>query len=91
MKRKELLENNLTEDKNVKATVDKAIAADTKFLKREKRNLEDKIEDLEEQLKNRLSSEVAIDKSVIESVYGQLKETQNLLALYTEFEQKFIN
>lgn len=91
MKRKELLENNLTEDKNVKATVDKAIAADTKFLKREKRNLEDKIEDLEEQLKNRLSSEVAIDKSVIESVYGQLKETQNLLALYTEFEQKFLN
>lgn len=90
MNRKELLENNLTEEKNVKTVVEATVAADAKFLKREKRNLEDKVEDLEEQLKVRLSSTTPLDKSVIESVFNSLKETKSLLAIYNEFEENYV-
>jgi len=89
-KRKDLLENSLTEEKNVKVLIDATVAADSKFLKREKRNLEDKIEDLEENLKQRLSTNTPIDKSTVESAFNTLKETKATLALYAEFEETYL-
>ena len=41
MKRRELLQVTLSEEKNVQTVVENATKADSKFLKREKRNLEE--------------------------------------------------
>lgn len=90
MKRRELLQSNLTEEKNVKTVVDTTVAKDQKFLKRAKRDLEDEIEDAEESLKNRLSSDTAIDKATIEQVYGDIKVKKAKLQLYTDFEKEYL-
>lgn len=90
MKRRELLELNLTEEKNVKSVVDSVLSADQKFIKRAKRDLEDSIEDLEESFKERLSSNVALDKSVVENLYSQLQEKKALLSLYKSFESEYL-
>ena len=90
MKRKELLEAGLTEEKNVTTVVTKTIKEDSKFLTRAKRDLEDKIQDLEDQLENRLSSQTALDKSVIESLFNSIKENKTTLELYKEFEKTYI-
>lgn len=90
MKRKELLENSLQEEKNLQTVVSNTTKQDSKFLTREKRNLEDKIEDLKEQLEQRLSQTSAIDKSVIEVLYNSMKETEKTLGLYKSFESEFI-
>lgn len=91
MKRKELLQATLSEEKNVQTVVENTTKADSKFLKREKRNLEDKIEDLEEKLQARLSSAVPLDKSVVESFYNELQTTKSTLDLYNSFEKEFIS
>lgn len=88
--RKELLEANLSKEENVESTVKATVAKDAKFLKRSKRDLEDKIEDLKEQLETRLSSNLVLDKAVIESSYSALKDAEALLALYVSFEDEFI-
>lgn len=91
MKRKELLQATLSEEKNVQTVVENTTKADSKFLKREKRNLEDRIEDLEEKLQARLSSAVPLDKSVVESLYNELQTTKSTLDLYNSFEKEFIS
>lgn len=91
MKRKELLETALLEEKNAQTVVENTKKADAKFLKREKRNLEDKIEDLEEKLQVRLSSTEPLDKSVVENLYNELQTTKSTLDLYKSFEKEFIS
>lgn len=90
MKRQELLKVSLQEEKNVATVVENITAQDSKFLKRTKRDLEDKIEDLEESLKVRLSAQTPLDKSVIEVTYSQLLETKATLDLYKKFEENYI-
>ena len=90
MRRQELLKVSLQEEKNVASVVEGITAQDSKFLKRTKRDLEDKIEDLEESLKVRLSSQTPLDKAVIESTYSQLLETKSTLDLYKKFEENYI-
>lgn len=90
MKRKDLLLSELSEDKNVTTVVAVTIAKDTKFLKREKRNLEDNIEDAEEMLKLRLSSNSIIDTSIILVTYAKIIELKDQLALYEAFEAEYI-
>lgn len=91
MKRKQLLEASLQEEKNVATVVSVTTKADEKFLKRTKRDLEDNIEDLTERIQNRLSSTEPLDKSVVENLYNELKEVKSTLVLYKEFEKEFIS
>ena len=90
MNRKELLELSLNEDKNVTNLVSSALNDDKKFIKRAKRNLEDEIEDLESELKNRLSSSTPLDKSVIEVTYSQINDKMETLSLYESFEEEYL-
>lgn len=90
-KRKELLETSMTEEKNVSMVVANTVAADNKFLKRAKRDIEDSIEDLGESLKQRLSQTEAIDKSVVEVQYQQLASLKAKLELYKEFERNYLS
>jgi hypothetical protein len=91
MKRKQLLEVALSEEKNVNTVLNTTVQADAKFLKRQKRDLEDSIEDIKDKIQQRLSSSQPLDKSVIESLYNELKTTESTLALYKEFEKEYIN
>lgn len=90
MKRKDLLQENLTEEKNVKTLVDSTVGKDVKFVKRAKRDLEDEIEDSEEKLKERLSANTPIDKNTIEEIYGSIKEKKELLGVYKSFEKEYL-
>jgi hypothetical protein len=91
MKRRHLLEASLQEGKNVKTVVGTTTNADAKFLKRSKRDLEDKIEDLTERLQARLSSTEPIDKAVVENLYNELQSVKSTLELYNSFEVEFIS
>lgn len=89
MNRKELLESGLTEDKNVSSVVAITLAKDVKFLKRTKRDLEDAIEDAEETLKLRLSSNTVIDSSVVLVTFAKIMELEEELKLYNSFESSY--
>ena len=91
MKRTDLLKVTLSEEKNVNTVLDNTTKADTKFLKRTKRDLEDKIEDLQEKLQVRLSSTEPLDKAVGENLYNELQTTKSTLGLYKSFEKEFIS
>jgi hypothetical protein len=91
MKREVLLKTSLAEDKNVNVVIENTLKADTKFLKRTKRDLEDKIEDLQEKLQVRLSSTEPLDKSVVENIYSTIVTTKETLKLYEAFEKEFVN
>jgi hypothetical protein len=91
MKRTDLLKVTLSEEKNVNTVLDNTTKADAKFLKRTKRDLEDKIEDLQEKLQVRLSSTEPLDKSVVENLYNELQTTKSTLDLYKSFEKEFIS
>ena len=91
MNRKSLLESSLTEDKNVNSVVATTLAKDAKALKKAKRDLEDALEDAEDALKERLSSNIPIDKSVVEVSFLNIKELREVIALYKEFEKEFIS
>lgn len=91
MKRADLLKVTLSEEKNVTAVLDNTTKADSKFLKRTKRNLEDTIEDLQERLQVRLSSTEPLDKAVVEKLYNELQTTKATLDLYKSFEKEFIS
>jgi hypothetical protein len=90
MKRKDLLLSELSEDKNVTTVVAATLLKDIKFLKREKRNLEDKIEDAEESLKLRLSSNAVVDASTVVVAYAAIITLKGELALYEAFEAEYI-
>lgn len=87
--RKQLLEAGLTEEKNVTTLVASTLLKDAKFLKKAKRDLEDQIEDAEDNLQERLSSNTALDKSVVEVAFSGLKELKEKLELYQSFENQF--
>lgn len=91
MKRKELLSVALSEEKNVNTVLDNTTKADSKFLKRTVRDLEDKIEDLGEKLQARLSSTEPLDKAVVENLYNEIVTTKATLELYKDFEKEFIS
>lgn len=90
MTRKQLLEGNLTEEKNVATVVTNTLAKDAKALKKAKRDLEDKIEDAEDALTERLSSNVPLDKSVVEVTFSNLQDLRATSALYEAFEKEFL-
>jgi len=89
--RKQLLEASLTEDKNVATVVTATLAKDLKSLKKAKRDIEDKLEEAEEALEERLSSNVPLDKSVVEVTYAKVKELKEALDLYSEFESAYLS
>jgi hypothetical protein len=91
MKRLELLKQTLTEEKNVEVVIVNTTKADGKFLKRTKRDLEDRVEDLQEKLQVRLSSTEPLDKAVVESLYNEVVTTKATLDLYKSFEKEFIS
>lgn len=90
MKRKNLLETALSEEKNVTTVVENTVKADQKFLKRAKRDLEDEIEDLGVALETRLSQNTPLDKSVIENTYSNLLAKKELLKTYQAFEAEYV-
>ncbi|HSE99753.1 MAG TPA: hypothetical protein VLA48_02565 [Nitrososphaeraceae archaeon] len=90
MNRKELLSANLSEEKNVTTVVTNTLAKDAKFIKKAKRDLEDLIEDAEEKLEERLSSNTPLDKSVVEVLYASLVGLKATLALYEKFEKEVL-
>jgi len=90
MNRKELLSANLSEEKNVTTVVTNTLAKDAKFIKKAKRDLEDQIEDAEEKLEERLSSNTPLDKSVVEVLYDSLIGLKATLALYEKFEKEVL-
>ena len=89
MKRTDLLKQSLTKDKNVELTVETAVSTDKRFLKREKRNIQDSIEDLEAELTKRLSAKEPLDKSTIEVTFQNIQGKKELLALYESFEETY--
>lgn len=90
MKRNELLKQNLTEEKNVEVLVSDVAEQDKRFIKREKRALEDQIEDLQVDLKKRLGAKTPLDKSTIEVTYQAIKTAKETLELYKEFEKEYL-
>lgn len=89
--RKTLLESAMTEEKNVTAVVATTLAKDVKFLKRTKRDLEDAIEDAEEALKLRLSSNTVIDASTVTVTFAKIMELEEQLKLYESFEATYFS
>lgn len=87
--RKTLLESAMTEEKNVTTVVATTLAKDVKFLKRTKRDLEDAIEDAEEALKLRLSSNTVIDASTVTVTFAKIMELEEQLKLYESFEATY--
>lgn len=90
MNRKELLESSLTEDKNVNTVVVNTLKKDVKAINKAKRDLQDALEEAEDQLEDRLSSNVPLDKSTVEVVYAKVKDLKDTLALYEAFEKEFL-
>lgn len=89
--RKQLLESAMTEEKNVTTVVATTLAKDVKFLKRTKRDLEDAIEDAEEALKLRLSSNTVIDASTVTVTFAKIMELEEQLKLYESFEATYFS
>jgi hypothetical protein len=90
MNRKQLLSASLTEGENVSNVITNTLAKDAKFIKKAKRDLEDQIEDAEEKLEERLSSNTPLDKSVVEVLYDSLIGLKVTLALYEKFEKEVL-
>lgn len=91
MNRKQYLESAMTEEKNVTTVVATTLAKDVKFLKRTKRDLEDAIEDAEEALKLRLSSNTVIDASTVTVTFAKIMELEEQLKLYESFEATYFS
>jgi hypothetical protein len=90
MKRKEYLESAMTEEKNVATVVSTTLKKDAKVLSKAKRDLEDDLDEAEEVLEERLSSNVTLDKSVIEVLFAKIQDLKSTLALYKEFEKTYL-
>jgi hypothetical protein len=90
MNRKNLLEANLTEGQNVATVVTGVLAKDGKFLRKEKRNLEDSLEEAEEKLEERLTSNAPLDKSTVEVLFSNILDIEAKIKLYQKFEATFL-
>ncbi len=91
MNRKQLLESVMTEEKNVSAVVATTLKKDSKFLTKAKRDLEDKLDDVEEAIEERLSFNVPLDKSVVEVLFAERESLKASIKLYEDFEKEFIS
>lgn len=89
MNRKQLLESAMTEEKNVATVVTTTLKKDAKVLNKAKRDLEDTLDEVEESLEERLSSNVPLDKSVVEVLFAKRQHLRSLLDLYDEFEEAY--
>jgi len=90
MKRQSLLEAGLTENQNTEAVVKTTLAKDLKAIKKLKRDVEDRLEEAEEALEDRLSTNTPIDKSVVEVLFSKVKDLKAEQVLYKEFETEFL-
>lgn len=90
MNRRQLLESGLTETKNVETVVATTLKKDVKAINKAKRDLQDQLEEAEEQLEERLSSDTPLDKSVVEVTYSKIKDLKVTLALYESFEKEYL-
>jgi len=91
MNRKQLLESAMTEEKNVNAVVASTLKKDSKFLTKAKRDLEDKLDDVEESIEERLSSNLPLDRSVVEALFAERESLKASIELYEKFEKEFIS
>jgi hypothetical protein len=89
MNRKQLLESAMTEEKNVATVVTTTLKKDAKVLSKAKRDLEDALDEADEALEERLSSNVPLDKSVVEVLFAKIQGLRKLLDLYDEFEEAY--
>ncbi len=90
MKRKDYLESAMTEEKNVATVVATTLKKDIKVLNKAKRDLQDTLDEAEESLEERLSSSTSLDKSVVEVLFAKIKQLTTTIALYEEFEEKYL-
>lgn len=91
MKRKDYLESAMTEEKNVATVVATTLKKDIKVLNKAKRDLQDALDEAEESLEERLSSSTSLDKSVVEVLFAKIKQLTTTIALYEEFEKKYLS
>lgn len=91
MKRSELLKSSQSKEDNAALVVESTLNADTKFLNRSRRALEEQIEDIDEAIRQRLSESTPIDKSTVEVLYADLLTKRETLNLYKSFEKEFIS
>lgn len=89
MNRKQLLESAMTEEKNVATVVSTTLKKDAKVLSKAKRDLEDTLDEAEEVLEERLSSNVPLDKSVVELLFARIQDLKNTLDLYDAFNEMY--
>lgn len=91
MKRKDYLESAMTEEKNVATVVATTLKKDIKVLNKAKRDLQDALDEAEENLEERLSSNTPLDKSVVEVLFAKIKQLTTSIELYEEFEEKYLS
>ena len=91
MKRKDYLESAMTEEKNVATVVATTLKKDIKVLNKANRDLQDTLDEAEESLEERLSSSTSLDKSVVEVLFAKIKQLTTTIALYEEFEEKYLS
>jgi len=89
MKRKEILNRYAAEDNKGVILAD-LIEKDKKFITRRIQELKNKLEDATEALQTRLRQEHPIDDSVIVSLYGEIVECENTVALYEAFQEDYL-
>lgn len=91
MKRQELLSVSFSQEKNQEVLVEEILAKDNKFIKREIRSLEDKVEDLEEEFNARLKSQAPLDSATITVLFAGIKGAKETLELYKEFQKEYLS
>lgn len=89
MNRKQYLESAMTEEKNVVTVVASTLKKDAKVLSKAKRDLEDALDEAEESLEERLSSNTPLDKSVVEVLFSKISDLKSTIALYESFEKTY--
>jgi len=90
MKRKEFLLSSLKKEENVEATIAMIVEKDRKAFKRAKRDVADKIEELEEKIEERLRADTPIDASVVTSMYASLLDARKNLKAFKSFEAEYL-
>lgn len=92
MNRQELLKKTIVGEKDgqwVDAQIKSIEKTDRKFLKRKIEELEQKIEDNDDRLEERLTQDTPIDESVVENIYGEGIKLKEKLKLYKNFNKLY--
>lgn len=90
MSRKSLL-TKVSDEQKEQVVQTKVLKEDSKLFRTVKRELEEKIDDLDDQINDRLSIPVALDRTVIEVLFHQKKTAEALLELYEDFQEEYYN